>query len=355
MTRSTADKAVDLMFRSPAPSLKVEFQGGEPLLNFELIRYIVDRVERLNRDQGRSVEFVVATNLAPLTDEMLFFLAEHAILVSTSLDGPSFIHDTNRPRREANSHQLLRSNLARARTVLGHDRVSALMTATPLSLQHPREIIEEYVSLGFDSIFLRWISPYGFALRTGIASRYSVGEFLRFYRAGLDYIVGLNRDGVNLTEVYTQILLRRLLTPFSTGFVDLQSPAGAVLNAVAYNYDGLVYASDEARMLAEMGDQTFALGNVHSTSYEDLFSGPVARLLASSSVVETLPGCSWCAFAPYCGGDPIFHWATQGDVIGHRPSSAFCGRNMGVFRHLFERLGRADPFEVALFDRWASQ
>src|SRR2546426_9076541 len=42
MTMATAKRAVDLMFHSPAPALKVEFQGGEPLLNFELIRYIVE-------------------------------------------------------------------------------------------------------------------------------------------------------------------------------------------------------------------------------------------------------------------------------------------------------------------------
>src|SRR5437867_18382 len=33
MTEETALKAIDLMFRSPAPCLKVEFQGGEPPLN----------------------------------------------------------------------------------------------------------------------------------------------------------------------------------------------------------------------------------------------------------------------------------------------------------------------------------
>jgi His-Xaa-Ser system radical SAM maturase HxsB len=354
MSRSTADKAIELMLRSPAPALKVEFQGGESLLNFDLVRYIVERVEERTKNTGRSVEFVVATNLAPATGEMLDFLAAHEVLVSTSLDGPAFIHDTNRPRRGNDSHRLLRENLARARSALGHDRVSALMTATPLSLANPREIIDEYVALGFDSIFLRWVSPYGFALRTGAAIRYGVQEFLRFYVEGLDYIIELNRTGTNLVEVYTQILLRRILTPFPTGFVDLQSPAGAVLNAVAYNHDGFVYASDEARMLAATGDGTFALGHVDTESYEEMFGGPTARLLASSSVLETLPGCAWCAFAPYCGADPIFHWATQRDLIGHRPTSSFCGRNMGVFRHLFDRLRRADEFEEALFARWAS-
>jgi sulfatase maturation enzyme AslB (radical SAM superfamily) len=75
MTEEVARQAVDLMFRSPSPELKVEFQGGEALLNFDLIRIIVDYVERRNQAEGRHIEFVVATNLVPLTDEILDFLA----------------------------------------------------------------------------------------------------------------------------------------------------------------------------------------------------------------------------------------------------------------------------------------
>ena len=62
-----------------------------------------------------------------------------------------------------------------------------------------------------------------------------------------------------------------MLTPFDTGYVDLMSPAGIGIGAVVYNYDGDVYASDESRMLAEMDDKTFCMGNVHQHSYEELF------------------------------------------------------------------------------------
>lgn len=354
MTRDTADRAVDLMFSSPAPTLKVEFQGGEPLLNFELVRYVVEMVQRRNEAERRTIQFVVATNLAPLTDEMLEFLRAHSVCLSTSLDGPAFLHDANRPRPGRNSHELTIRQLARAREALGHDRVAALMTTTPLSLKYPREIIDEYVRHGFDSIFLRWVSPYGFAVRSGLAQRYAVDDYLEFYKAGLDYVIELNRRGTPLLEVYTQILLRKILTPFPTGYVDLQSPAGAGIGVVAYNYDGDVYASDEARMLAEMGDKSLRLGNVHENTYREIFGGPVLRALVESSVVESLPGCSECAFAPFCGSDPVFHWATQHDPIGHRPTSAFCGRNMGIFRHIFDLLQNGDGFVQRLFTSWAT-
>jgi len=164
----------------------------------------------------------------------------------------------------------------------------------------------------------------------------------------------MNRTGTPVTETFSQILLQKILTPFGTGYVDLQSPAGAAVSVVAYNYDGSVYASDEARMLAEMNDRTFCLGNVHEHSFAQLFGGDRAFGLLESSCAETLPGCSDCAFVPYCGADPVFHWATQGDPVGHRPTSAFCQKHMAIFQHLFGLLKHGDDFTRRLLVSWAT-
>ena len=48
MSCDTAEKALELVFRSPSPAIKIEFQGGEPLLNFPLIRFVVERAKTLN-------------------------------------------------------------------------------------------------------------------------------------------------------------------------------------------------------------------------------------------------------------------------------------------------------------------
>jgi uncharacterized protein len=156
----------------------------------------------------------------------------------------------------------------------------------------------------------------------------------------LDYILSLNRAGRFFVEGYAKLLLTKILTPFATGHVDLQSPAGAGINVAVYNYDGDVYVSDESRMLAEMGDRTFRLGNVHADSYEALFDGELIHALAAASCVESLPGCADCALQTYCGADPIENYATQGSFVGHRPTSAYCRRNMAIIKrllHLYHR------------------
>ncbi len=47
--------------------------------------------------------------------------------------------------------------------------------------------------------------------------------------------------------------------------------------------------------------------------------------------------CTDCAFEPYCGADPVFHHASMGDSVGRKPASAFCRRNMRIFRFLLDR------------------
>ncbi len=355
MTLNTANRALDLVFRSPAPHLKIEFQGGESLLNFPLIRHIIVRAKKINAAQGdRPLQFVIATNLALIDDEMLAFAKEHDILISTSLDGPADLHNCNRPRPGRDSYERTIAGIEKARRVLGHDRVGALMTTTKESLRQPRAIIDEYIRQGFDSIFLRPLSPYGFAVKTKSYAAYDVSSWLAFYFKGLSYIIELNRQGQRFVESYAAIILSKILTPFSSGYVDLGSPAGIGIGAVVYNYNGAVYASDEARMLAEMHDETFKLGDVHTASYEDIFLSD--RLLdpLEESVALSVPMCSDCAFEPYCGADPVFHHATQGDYVGRKPTSAFCQRNMAIFRHLI-RLMEDDPEVRLIFRSWASR
>jgi len=353
MSAETAERALDLVFRSPADVLKIEFQGGEPLLNFERIQQIVTSAEQRAAEAGRTVEFVITSNLAYLSDEVLAFCRAHDILLSTSLDGPALVHNANRPRPGNDSHQLTIDGIRRARSALGFDRVSALMTTTRLSLEHPEAIVDEYLNHGFSFLVLRPVSPYGFALRTQRHTSYETEAFLGFYKRALDYILEVNRRGQYFVEGYAKLLLTKMLTPFATGHVDLQSPAGAGINVAVYNYDGDVYATDESRMLAEMGDRTFRLGSVHSDSYEAMFDGPVIRALVAASCVESLPGCSDCALQTWCGSDPLENYATQGDVIGHRPTSAFCRRNMEILKHLL-RLYHSDGDTREIFLSWVT-
>jgi His-Xaa-Ser system radical SAM maturase HxsB len=354
MTRETADKALELTFRSPNPAIKIEFQGGEPLLNFDMVRYIVERAELMNRVAQRNLQFVIATTLSLATDEILSFCREHKILLSTSLDGPADLHNANRPRPGRDSHERFAEGLARTRDQVGVDAVSALMTTSPRSLGQVKAIIDEYVSHGFDGIFLRHLSPYGFALKTKSYQAYGAERWLTFYKEGLDYIIELNKRGVRFSEQYSTLLLTKMLSSGDPGFVDLMNPAGAGIAAVVFNYEGDVYASDESRMLKEMGDDTFKLGNVHTHTYEQIYTAPQLLDALEQSFTQSAPMCADCAFEPWCGAEPIFHHATTGDVLGRKPESDFCRRTMGTIKYLLEKM-EGDPAVARIFESWVSR
>jgi uncharacterized protein len=210
MSEETARRSLHIALASPSPTIKIEFQGGEPLLNFPLVQQIVEAARR-DAPDGKKLEFVIASNLTLLTDEVLDFCRVNSILLSTSLDGPGDLHNRNRPRPGGNSHHLVVEGIRRAQTALGRDGVGALMTTTEASLDRVENIIDEYLRLDLDGIFLRPLSPYGFAVKTKQFEKYGGQEWLKFYERGYD-ILEVNKKGRYFPEFYASLLVKRLLT-----------------------------------------------------------------------------------------------------------------------------------------------
>ncbi len=353
MSNEVAEKSLDLVFKSPSENIKIEFQGGEPLLNFDRIKQVVRSANERNKEYKKNLDFVIATNLALVNKEILEYCREHSIHISTSLDGPADLHNKNRPRPGRDSYERVIEGINLVRDVLGKDQVSALMTTTEASLPRVRDIIDEYLKHDFAGIFLRFLSPYGFAIKTKSYRAYTTERWLDFYKEGLAYIIELNKKGIFFQEYYASTVLKKMLTSEDSGFVDLMNPAGIGIAAVVYNYDGSVHPSDESRMLAEMGDNTFLLGNVLTHSYEDIFSSAALLEPLQDSFTASVPMCNECAFEPYCGSDPVYHYAIHKDFVGKKPESDFCKRNMEIFRYLIS-LMEEDNFVRQMFFRWAN-
>ncbi|MFN4311812.1 MAG: His-Xaa-Ser system radical SAM maturase HxsB [Ferrovibrio sp.] len=354
MSYEDAAHAIDRVFESPTQNLTIEFQGGEPALRFDLIRHIVGLANARNEAECRNLSFAMVSTLHHLSDDDLTFCRDHEIRLSTSIDGPSEVHNFNRPNITKDSWEKTISGLERARRVLGPEGVSALPTITRAALKNPKELVDQYRDLGFSTIFLRPISPYGFAVKTRKAIGYGIAEYLNFYDQVLDYILEINAAGEALEETYTAILLRHIFTPFHSGYLDLRSPTGAGFGVLVYNYDGRVYPADEARMAAETGDGRFTMGMV-TDSFDTLMSSPAMRWLAKGAVSEYLAGCKDCAFVPFCGSDPVYHATMQGDPAADRSHTEFCRKHMHIFQSLFRRISTGETETMRTFVAWAMQ
>ncbi len=336
---------------SPAQNITVEFQGGEPSLEFDKIIYTVEAIKIQNIKRKKTLNFVMCTNLLNTTDDMLTFYKENNILISTSLDGPKDLHNTNRILVADNSYQLTTKNIEKARMHVGIDNVSALMTTTKSSLGRAKDIVNSYIDNNFTNIFIRELNPYGYSKSKGESYNYSTDDFLDFYIEVFDYIMELNVRNTLIIEDYAALILKKILTPYPISFVDLQSPSGIINGVVVYNHDGYIYASDEGRMLAEEGDFTLRIGHV-SDDYNDIFLGKKVMEISNHWANESYVGCVDCAYQPYCGADPVRNYSTQGDFEGFRVTSDFCKKNMQIIDHIFKYLKNDYNTYFPIFQSW---
>lgn len=348
MKESDLMTAIDLMFRSPAKHLTMEFQGGEPTLVSDLIQKGILYAEQKNQTEDRHMTYVICSNSVNVSDEFLSFCKRFNVVFSTSLDGPEYLHNHNRGKTD--SYIKVTAGIAKIRAALGEDKVSALMTTSEDSLRYPREIIDAYRENGFHSVFLRALNPYGLARENNDWPAY-FDAFVEFFERALEYILELNKQGEGFVEEFTALILRKILTPFPIGFVDLQTPAGIINGVIVYNYDGYVYASDESRMLAENNDFTFRLGKI-SDRYEDLFYGKKAQELSRIWATECIAGCSECAYQSICGADPVRNYSTQGDAYGFRPDSTICKKNRAIIEYLLKLLDERTEEVLPIFMNW---
>lgn len=350
MSKETMAKGVELMFRSPSESLTMEFQGGEPTLVPDVIEYGIQLAEEKNKTFNKEIHYVLCTNSIRLTDRMLETCKKYGVVISTSLDGPAFLHNANRGKID--SYEKVVAGIAKGREAVGLEKVSALMTTSVEGLNYPTEIVDEYVKLGFRSMFLRALNPYGLATHNDNWSDYT-NRFIEFYKKAFEHILELNKQGTYFVEEFAAIILRKILTPYCTGFVDLQSPAGVINSVLIYNYDGGVYCSDESRMLAEFNDYTFKLGSVNDR-YEDLVFGKKAKEIANVWANETLAGCSDCAIKQYCGADPVRNYSTQGDMYGNRATSLLCRKNKAIIEYLISLIIERPDEVMPIFRSWVA-
>jgi His-Xaa-Ser system radical SAM maturase HxsB len=348
MTMDTAEKAVQIALQSPTSELTFEFQGGEPLLNFGVIRHIVEFAEQYKGE--KNIQYTLVSNLTLLTDEIIEFIKTYHIGVSTSIDGNPQLHNLNRPCLDgAGSYELTVAGINRLKQAGIHP--GAIETTTRYSLQHPKEIIDCYLELGFDSVFLRPLTPLGKADKSWDLLGYSPEQFVDFYSSAFDYLLEVNKSGRYLREEHASILMRKIDGQF-VNYMDLRSPCGAGVGQLAYYADGNIFTCDEARMLYEMGQEDFLLGNVSALSYRDLICNASCRATCSASITESIPSCCDCVYQPYCGTCPVVSFALTGDILEKQPNGYRCRIYKGILEHIFLKLKENDNETVRVLDSW---
>lgn len=322
MSRETADRVLDFIFAIKNDRLVLEFQGGEPLLNFGTLRHMVEKALRLNRRAGKKLHFSVVTNLHGMDRARLDFLSRNKFAVCASFDGLRNVHDKNRVSGGGSNYdrveRWLKEIRARAARGEGLEAPNAICTVTRDLLPFPEDTVDAFVRNGLYRIQLGPLDPLGRAAKTGA---YPQEEYFRFYRKALERMGELTlRTGRAVYEKGAFTILKSTETAERGPRRNLE-----LLMRLAYDHNGDIYPSDEARMLANSGDDFFRLGNVRSDGLPDILGKPMARALISSCFGElSQPYCARCPYGYHCRLSPVYNYIFQGSFWGNLPSNRRC-------------------------------
>lgn len=323
--------------------IKIEFQGGEPLLRVDLLEQVRD----FCRQRFTSSRFVVCTNLQRLGSREWAFLEASDTFVSTSLDGDDATHTRQRTQSHAATAKFI-GNLDEAIARLGPQRVAALPTIDIDNPPNFDDLIAAYQSRGMRSIYLRPINHQGFA-RRGRSLDADIERWNALHRAFVEHLIDLNyRTDAGLEEYYFAQCLRRTLRSGADEHVDLRNPSFLASDYVVIDHDGKFYPTDEARMLSRIGRIDLSIG--------DVFSGTAIskiETLNAASLNNFDPDCIHCAFQPFCGSDLIDDISRYGRTDQAKTSTWFCRRHTSIFDHVFELMYRDDPATKHSLALWA--
>ncbi len=325
---ATVEQVLAFLTDLKTPNVKIEFQGGEPLLRLD----ILEKVRMFCRERFHHTEFVICTNLQNVPEEAWKFLDADDTHVSTSFDGTQEHHKKRRTMSDQ-AHQKFNENLNKALNLLGADRVSALPTIDPSDPPPPRELIDNYVSLGLSSIFLRRVNYQGFARKNYDFDK-SLDNWVKYYREVVTELINFNASSEQpAEEYYLSHLLRRVVRSGHHNHVDLRNPNWLGMDYLVIDFDGTLYPTDEARMVSRVGQIDLSIGSL-ATGIDERKR---AALNEEASNFDD-PDCMHCVYQAYCGLDLVDDLSRYGRVDLPRHSTEHCKSHLELFDLVFELL-----------------
>ena len=204
MSRPLAERTVDEILRFALPTdemIEIGFFGGEPLLEFDLLRDIVEMIKCHPLYDSRKIRLSVVTNGTVFSPAIGEFLQTQGIILCLSCDGESDTQDVH--RRFANgsgSSALVEQTI---RDALGYvPRLLVNAVFTPQTLPKLERTLEYFSTLGLRNIFLNpdfsshWQQEHAYTLPL-VYERIAI-RYADWYLSGDPHYISLVDDKIAL-------------------------------------------------------------------------------------------------------------------------------------------------------------
>jgi len=313
MEEATALRAVDWLIAQSGDEKEIDvcFFGGEPLLNFPLIRRVVEYALERGETAGKKFGFIVATNLSVLDDEKIAFLKAHDFDVHASFDGPPEVQNANRPFRDGRaSYEVVATNARRLLSAMPQENV--FCQATICGSTDPQRVVEAIRGVGFPGWLLNPPSPC--ILESGLGHGDETGDPTPMLEhvdteAAEVFAVAKRRDWHAVRALGESgrigILLSRLASRRRR-----YHPCGAGRGYVAIAASGDVFVCHRF-----VGLGNYRLGSV--------FDGRLDRSAYQGSLVTEGGPCAACWAKYFCAGGCMYENAARNGSV-REPSPSTC-------------------------------
>jgi len=206
MSLSTAGRIIDFIFRNAPENEKIEinFFGGEPLLEFDLLKRITDIIQLHPSYDAQRVIISVTTNGTIFSEEIADFLLEKNMILCISCDGPPHLQDASRHFTDGSeSSGIVEKNIKHALKIFPLTPVNAVFS--PWNLQYLPDVVEYLSSIGVMNIYLNH----------NISAKWTKKEadmlpqiYSNLGRKYLDYYIQGNPRYISLIDSKIAVILR---------------------------------------------------------------------------------------------------------------------------------------------------
>lgn len=189
-------------------NLEVDFFGGEPLMNFDVVKRLVEYGRMREKETGKHFNFTITTNCVALTDDKIEFINREMKNVVLSLDGRREVHDFMRPTANGKpSYDLVLPNALKMAKARGDKEYYVRGTYTAVSADFSNDVLAMH-DAGFEQISVEPVvltpdSPYALRedqlpalleeyekLGREYMKRRAEGHFLNFFHFNVDLAGG---------------------------------------------------------------------------------------------------------------------------------------------------------------------
>ncbi|MCI9052259.1 MAG: thioether cross-link-forming SCIFF peptide maturase [Lachnospiraceae bacterium] len=151
MSFEVGKKALDFLIENSGNrrNLEVDFFGGEPLMNWEVVKQLVEYGRSKEKEHNKNFRFTLTTNGVLLNDEIMEFLNKEMSNVVLSLDGRKEVNDMMRPFRNGKgSYDMIVPKFQKFAQKRGQKDYYIRGTFTRNNLDFSKDVIE-FADLGF--------------------------------------------------------------------------------------------------------------------------------------------------------------------------------------------------------------